>query len=176
MRPNAKWRVFGKLSMMLTAVSIMMTVLSLSGCVSSRKLSETVTSDMQRHEDSTVYVVREIKTETIPMSEVTLRIPADSLLKLPESTSYHAKSGQANLDVRTQGDNIIVYASCDSLQRVCEYYESIAGIYKRGYEELYASVQTENERRSNPVKTAIIAFTAGLASGIVLTILKRKRK
>lgn len=161
---------------MLTAVSIMMTVLSLSGCVSSRKLSETATGDIHRHEDSTVYAVREIKTETIPMSEVTLKIPTDSLLKLPELASYHAKSGQANLDVRAQGGNIIVYASCDSLQRVCEYYESIAGIYKKGYEELYASVKTENEHRFNPVKTVILAFIAGLAAGIVLTFLKRKRK
>lgn len=110
------------------------------------------------------------------MSEVTLKIPTDSLLRLPKTASYHAKSGRANVNVKNDGNQIIVHASCDSLQRVCEYYESIAGIYKKGYEELYASVQTENEHRSNPIKTAVIAFIVGLASGIVLTFLKRKRK
>ena len=114
--------------------------------------------------------------EPVPMSEVTLRIPADSLLKLPESASYHAKSGRANVDVKTDGSQIIVHASCDSLQRLCEYYESVAGIYRKGYEELQSSIQTENERRSNPVKIAITAFIAGLATGIVSIFIKRKRK
>lgn len=104
-----------------------------------------------------------------------MRIPADSLLKLPESASYHAKSGRANVDVKADGDQIIVYASCDSLQRLCEYYESVAGIYKKNYEELRSSARTENERRSNPVRIAITAFIAGLAAGIVTT-LKIKRK
>lgn len=113
--------------------------------------------------------------EPVPKSEVKLTIPADSLLKLPKSASYHAKSGRANVDVKTDGNQIIVYASCDSLQRMCEYYESIAGIYKQGYEELQSSLETEKERRSNPVKFAIIAFIAGLATGIVSIILKRKR-
>ena len=35
--------------------------------------------------------VRRIRTETVPMSEVRLEIPTDSLLKLPESSSFHAK-------------------------------------------------------------------------------------
>ena len=114
--------------------------------------------------------------EPIPKSEVFLKIPVDSLRKLPESASFHAKSGRANVDVKTDGRQIIVHASCDSLQRMCEYYESMAGIYKRGYEELQASIQTEKERRSNPVRMAVTAFIAGLAAGIVIIFLKQKRK
>lgn len=126
--------------------------------------------------DSLMKVERVMRTEPVPKSEVKLTIPTDSLLKLPKSASYHAKSGRANVDVKNNGNQIIVYASCDSIQRMCEYYESIAGIYKKGYEELQTSLRTEKERRSNPIKIAIIAFVAGLATGIVSIILKRRRK
>ncbi len=59
------------------------------------------------------------------MSEVRMEIPTDSLLKLPEGSSFHAKSGQARLDIGKgkEPGTIVVYASCDSLQRQCEYYD-----------------------------------------------------
>ena len=49
------------------------------------------------------------------MSEVRLEIPTDSLLKLPEGSSFHAKSGQARLDIGKgkEPGTIVVYASCD---------------------------------------------------------------
>lgn len=100
----------------------------------------------------------------------------DSLRRLPFQSGYHAKSGRANVAVSTRGDTVVVYASCDSLQRLCEYYESLATNYKKEYESLNATVKTEDEQRSNPVKTVCIAFIAGLAAGIVLTFLKRKRR
>lgn len=100
----------------------------------------------------------------------------DSLRRLPSQSGYHARSGRANVEVSTRGDTVVVYASCDSLQRLCEYYESLVSNYRQENESLNATVKTENERRSSPVKTAVIAFIAGLATGIVLTILKRKRR
>lgn len=113
---------------------------------------------------------------TVPMSEAVLKIPADSLRKLPEAAEYRARSGQASAVVKHRGDTIIVYATCDSLQRQCERYERETALYRDRCEALEQTVRTENERRTNPVKTAIIAFIAGLATGIVLTILKMRRR
>lgn len=113
----------------------------------------------------------------IPKSGVTLTIPPDSLRKLPAGSSYHAKSGQANLTVRGDADgNIVAEASCDSLQRLVLWYEEELTRIRSETTTDKEDVLTESERRSNPVKTAIIAFLAGLASGIVLTFLKQKRK
>lgn len=80
------------------------------------------------------------------------------------------------MEISTRGDSVVVYASCDSLQRLCEYYESLASNYRQEYESLNATLKTEDEQRSNPVKTVVIAFVSGLATGIVLTFLKRKRR
>ena len=60
----------------------------------------------------------------IPKSELTLKIPTTDLYALPPDASFHGKKGQANVDVKTQGDTLIVYASCDSLQRIVEWYAS----------------------------------------------------
>ena len=100
------------------------------------------------------------------MSEVRLEIPTDSLLKLPEGSSFHAKSGQARLDIGKgkEPGTIVVYASCDSLQRQCEYYEKSSSVWRERYEELY---EAELKQRSNPVKT----FFTGLVAGIAITIL-----
>ena len=57
------------------------------------------------------------------MSAVRLTIPGDSLASLPSGASYKAKNGQASAEVSRSGGNVIVYASCDSLERQCYYYE-----------------------------------------------------
>ena len=113
---------------------------------------------------------------TVPMSEAVLKIPTDSLRKLPEAAEYRAKSGQASAVVKHRGDTIIVYATCDSLQRQCERYERETALYRDRLEALQSAVETEKVRNTNPFRTAVIAFIAGLASGIVLTILKMRRR
>ncbi len=105
------------------------------------------------------------------MSIATLEIPVDSLRKLPSNAEYRAKSGQASAVVKSQGDTIIVYATCDSLQRRCEYYERESAIYKEAYEEMQSLFEEEREKRSNPVKTALISFLAGVVIGVLITII-----
>lgn len=100
-----------------------------------------------------------------------MEIPIDSLRKLPDKAEYRAKSGQANAVVKFKRDTVIVYAICDSLQRQCEYYESVATNYKEGYEALRNILHEEKEQRSNPVLIAFIAFLAGIVIGILLTII-----
>ena len=103
------------------------------------------------------------------MSEVKMEIPMDSRLKLPEGSSFHAKSGQARLDIGKgeEPSTIVVYASCDSLQVRLEYYERKYATYREAYERLQSIFEEERERRPNPVRT----FFAGFGIGIVITIL-----
>lgn len=88
-------------------------------------------------------------------------------MKLPPTASYGGRSGRTNVAVNRKGDTIIVHASCDSLQRQCEYYERETAIYRNAYGTLQSRFEEERERRSNPVKT----FFAGFFAGIVITVL-----
>lgn len=105
------------------------------------------------------------------MSEAKLAIPIDSLRKLPAKAEYRAKSGQASAVVRFERDTVVVYATCDSLQRLCEYYERSAATYKEAYENEQRLNREEDEKRSNPIKTALISFLVGVVIGILLTII-----
>lgn len=111
----------------------------------------------------------------IPKSELTLKIPTSYLHSLPPTASFHGKNGQANVDVKTEGDTLIVYASCDSLQQMCEFYESELTRIRNETLNNLETVQTEIKRRFNPVKIGLIAFIVGVASGVVLTIVIKKR-
>lgn len=111
----------------------------------------------------------------IPKSELTLKISVPELLSLPPGASYHGKNGQAGVDVRTEGDSLVVTSSCDSLQRLVLWYEEeLTRIRSRTHENT-ETVQTDIKRRFNVVKIALIAFIAGMASGMVLTIVIKRR-
>ena len=115
--------------------------------------------------------------EAVPKSEVRLAIPADSLLKLPPLATYSGKSGQANVSVSRDKDVITVYASCDSLQVLVEYYESTSSMWQERYEEMAGLYEAEVKQRSNPVRTFFYGFGAGILLSvltIIIIILKRK--
>lgn len=114
--------------------------------------------------------------EPVPKSEVSLTLNADSLRELPAGASYHAKSGRANLDVSkgTEPGTIVVYASCDSLQRLVEYYERLAGEYKASLDRRTEEVK-EEKKPPNVWWKILTALAAGLLAGIVIT-LKIKRQ
>lgn len=103
-----------------------------------------------------------------------MKIPLDSLRKLPEGAEYRAKSGRASAMVKTRGDTLLVHAECDSLQRWCEYYEREAGFYREAYNEAQRLLEETQEKRSHPFKAGIIAFFAGVATGIILTLLFKR--
>lgn len=113
----------------------------------------------------------------MPKSEVRLAIPADSLLKLPPQAKYSSKSGQANVEVSRAGDVITVWASCDSLQMLVEYYESTSSMWRERYEEMAGLYEEEVKQRSNPVRTFFYGFGGGAATGVLTTLLiTRKQK
>lgn len=103
-----------------------------------------------------------------------LAIPADSLLRLPPLASYSGKSGRANVSVSRDRDVITVYASCDSLQVLVEYYERTSSLWRERYEEMAGLYEKEIKQRSNPVKTFLYGFAVGLTGGIVLTLKMKK--
>lgn len=110
------------------------------------------------------------------MSAVTLTLNTDSLLDLPAGASYHAKSGRANLDVSKgkEPGTIVVYASCDSLQRLVDHYEHLATGYKVTLDR--QSEEVKEEKKPPGVWRKIgTAFIAGVIAGIVIT-LKIKRR
>ena len=165
---NARWRVFGRLSTLRTVASIMMIALFLSGCATSRKASvATEESVKQVSADTLQSEVRQTWTETVPQEEAKLEIPLTELTNLPEKAEFRAKNGRASATVQNKGGIIVVYATCDSLQRQCEYYERQMASYKKAF-------RTEKERSSNPWKMLLIAFIVGVATGTVLTIITRK--
>lgn len=110
----------------------------------------------------------------MPQEEARLEIPIAELTRLSEKAEYRTKTGRASATVRHKGDTILVYATCDSLQRLCGYYERQAASYKKALEQQKNDNRTEQERRSNPLRTLIIAFIVGVAAGIVLTILAKR--
>lgn len=118
--------------------------------------------------------MRQTWTETVPQEEAKLEIPLAELADLPEKAEYRAKNGRASATVQNKGGTIVVYATCDSLQRRCEYYERQLASYKNVLEQQKNEAKTEKERSSNPWKTFLTAFIVGVAAGIVLTILTRK--
>ena len=89
---------------------------------------------------------------------------------------YSGKSGQANVSVSRDRDVITVYASCDSLQLLVEYYERTSSVWQERYEKTAGLYEKEIEQRSNPVKTFFCGFGVGILAGILITIFIQKRK
>ena len=113
----------------------------------------------------------------MPKSEVRLEIPADSLLRLPPQAQYSGKNGQASVSVSRDRDVITVYASCDSLQVLVEYYERTSSAWQERYEEMAGLYEEEIRQRSNPVKTFFYGFGGGIALSVLTTIIIiQKRK
>ena len=153
----------------------MMTALFLSGCATSRKASvATEESVRQVSADTLRSEVRQTWTETVPQEEAKLEIPLAELADLPEKAEYRAKNGRASATVQNKGGTIVVYATCDSLQRRCEYYERQMASYKNALERQKNEAKTEKERSSNPWKTLLTAFIVGVAAGTVLTITTKR--
>lgn len=162
-------------------------------------MSETIRTDsvIRLAIDSVTEKV-EIRTEpvTVPMSSVTLTIATDSLRSLPQGASYSEHSGQASVKVSRRAatanepEYIYVYASCDSLQLLCERYErTLRTLRSEQAEEVdrlkakldAASVRHEEvkEKPPNGILTALEWLLAGIVAGVIgtiITIYKRKER
>lgn len=110
-------------------------------------------------------------------STATLRLPADSLWRLPPEAEWRADSGRAHVSVKREGDTLVVRADCDSLRRMCALLESRSASYREQRDSLQEELREERKRRGNRLGT----FFTGLASGVLLAagalvFIKLKRK
>lgn len=173
---SARWPASGRPSTPLTVAGIMMTALFLSGCTTSRRASVGREESVRLTSvDTLLSEVRREWTETVPREESLLEIAIADLGRLPENAEYRSENGRASASVRNRDGTIVVRATCDSLLRLCEYYELQASRHKRALERRENEDRMEKERRSNPVRMPLIAYIAGVATGIVLTILSYMR-
>lgn len=64
-----------------------------------------------------------VTQETVPEQEANLTIPLQNLLNLPDGAGYTKKDGRASVDLRRSGDHLVATGHCDSLARLCLFYE-----------------------------------------------------
>ena len=134
--------------------------------------------------------------EAVKADNTRLRIPLDSLLMLPAGASYTARSGRAHASVTVRrtanvaaakqqptepgGMTVYVESGCDSLARLCSYYEeenerlSVAN----SHQTATMSTKEKEEKTSPRVWVELLAtFIAGLLlGGITTTILIQKKR
>lgn len=103
----------------------------------------------------------------VPQSQVVLRLPIDAVRSLPHGAEFRDKSGQASASVQFDQDTLYVFATCDSLQRMCSYYERKYALYKTEYENLMACQESELEYDPPDM---IRVFFQGVLAGVLLTI------
>lgn len=61
--------------------------------------------------------------EAVPESVASMELTEESLHNLPEGAEYSTSSGRSSLTVRRTSDGITVTSRCDSIARLCRYYE-----------------------------------------------------
>lgn len=96
-------------------------------------------------------------------------------MKLPPGASLREHSGQATADITKSGDTIYVTASCDSLQRQVEYYEAAYNNLRMVFDDYHNAIRTVDKQRTNPIKTCVIVFIAGIIAGALTTIILTKK-
>ena len=106
---SLSWR--GLLSKRLSVVGLMILALFVSGCKSTRETTISSVTDLLAWDRKVTATLA-----TIPSSLATLRVPIDSLRRLPEGATYTQKGGQATASVGLEGETIVIHAGCDSLQ------------------------------------------------------------
>lgn len=113
-------RVFRGLLTRFFLAAIFPIALSMSSCCATKQIAQQ--SHREVKDSVIIREVREITPVKIPESKVEMEIPVENLRKLPEGSSYTEKSGQAKVVVKyvPQTETVFVYATCDSLQVLCE--------------------------------------------------------
>lgn len=178
--PKGRWRDFVKLSRLLPIALILMVVLCLQSCASTKKTQteQVMMTQAQETRDTSALVIKQTLTQVIPESRAEMAIPVDSLLSLPAGATYYRKSGQARAEVRMRGDTIIIASTCDSIARQAEYYEEMYYRARDALEQHNNEVKTAFERQQEPLANPIVCFALGIIAGVLSTvtiILTRKR-
>lgn len=110
------------------------------------------------------------------MAEVKMTLPADSIRRLPEGASFRAKSGRASVEVSKGSDpgTIVVYASCDSLQRLVDYYERQVDMYLSALDEARTETVEAEKKPSGRRRLYPVILAVGMMAGIAITLKMKK--
>lgn len=97
-----------------------------------------------------------------------MAIPMQNLRNLPAGAGWSKRKGRANLRLRVVHDTLLVDASCDSLQRLVELYESHTAAYQRQAARNALLANREIRHRKEEVRQT---HGLWLRAGIVLLLL-----
>lgn len=101
-----------------------------------------------------------------PVSVAKMDVAYDSLSALPEGAVFTAREGRATATLQKDGNRIVVYATCDSLERQVACYEEEIARLRMKDEQRSDSVRTETEERRRSVP--VWAFLWGGAVGMLV--------
>lgn len=110
------------------------------------------------------------------MSEAKLSIPLSDLDKLPLGAAWQEQSGQARAKVLLRHDTLLVFATCDSLQRLVEYYREELYRARSDTTHVAGTSTVEVVKRTGGLHKLIAIFIAGLAAGATLTYFSLKKR
>lgn len=177
-RCNFRWLRSDGWCCALLLVAILFIALCTQSCKprvleqSTQELAQTIATKT----DSTTHEIRIQRTQTIPRDTVQKVLSLTSLHKLPEGALYSKRQGRAEVKISRKDSLIYVYASCDSLAQMVDYYERMAQRANDRYHAYREQFDTRlEEMKIPPWKPFLWGFILGIA-GTLFTILKFKRK
>lgn len=149
--------------------------LSISSCCATKQIAQE--SHREVRDSVVIREVRETIPVKIPESRVEMEIPVENLRNLPEGSSYSEKSGQANVVVKyvPQTETVFVYATCDSLQILCENLQREMLRIRFDAEKEKTEIRVDNFRKGFWVGVISLSVLAILIGAAWITI-KRKLK
>lgn len=117
-------------------------------------------------------------TAPVKADTALLEIALDSgLWRLPEGASYAASSGRAHVKASVKQDTggkpptLVIESGCDSLARLCAYYEAENERLSVKNAHLQDSAQTAVEERSKERGLWWVDWCVFIAGGIVCTVI-----
>lgn len=164
--PSQKWPVVG----------FILIVLFISSCHPTRQI---VQSERQVRDSVVIKEIQSVTPVTIPASRVELTIPTANLRNLPQGAAYIGKQGQAGVEVRYEAppgepENILVTATCDSLQILCWELERELIRTRDDTEKEKTEIIQDAARAKN--RCLVIGFICGLCVSLTITWLGKKVK
>nr|DAI35425.1 MAG TPA: hypothetical protein [Caudoviricetes sp.] len=158
-------------------------VLSAASCSSTRQTvrSENKVSASAVRKDSASAATSVMKawwTAPVKADTALLEIALDSgLWRLPEGASYAASSGRAHVKASVKQNaggkppTLVIESGCDSLARLCAYYEAENERLSVKNAHLQDSAQTAVEERSKERGLWWVDWCVFIAGGIVCTVI-----
>ena len=99
-----------------------LSVLSAASCRTQRAATQTVRTDSLSWA-GTAYETLETVREAVAGDTLSLTIRMEEMWNLPEGASFSQKAGRTRLNVKRQGEDVVVEAETDSIGRETRHYE-----------------------------------------------------